>query len=90
MLWPIEFKGVIVGNVRVHLHGGPEGGREYDAPTDSAGLPIPRLTFPARPPRNTQQPAGPHPPLLIYERQDQLADGTWEFHYVGVESQFGD
>jgi hypothetical protein len=77
-----------VSEVKVHLYGGPEHGKELTAPTDSAGLPIPRLSFAARPP-------SPHarvgrPPLLIYERDGQRPDGSWEYRYIGSEGRFGD
>jgi hypothetical protein len=79
---------VTVNEVKVHLYGGPEHGRQLTAPTDSPGLPIPRLTISARP-------AGAHqrlgrPPLLIYERDRQRPDGSWEYRYVGSEGRFGD
>lgn len=77
-----------VKEVKIHLYGGPEQGRELTAPTDEAGLPIPRLTFSARP-ANPQLRAG-RPPLLIYERDRQRADGSWEYRYVGSEGRFGD
>lgn len=77
-----------MNEVEIHLYGGPEHGRDLTAPTDSAGLPIPRLTFSART-------AGPNqrvgrPPLLIYERECQRPDGSWEYRYVGSEGRFGD
>jgi hypothetical protein len=79
---------VIVKEVRVHLHGGPEHGRELTAPTDNAGFPIPRLTVGARS-GNPPVRAG-RPPLLIYERDRQRTDGSWVYRYVGSEGRFGD
>jgi hypothetical protein len=79
-----------VGHVRVHLHGGPADGRELDAPTDPAGLPIPRLTVSARLPCGVRSAAAGRPPLLVYERNRKRADGAWSYHYVGSEGRFGD
>jgi hypothetical protein len=72
-----------VGNIRVSLRGGPEDGREIHVPADSSGVPVPRITLPARLPRNAQA----LPPLLIYERHDAPTSGQWEFRYVGAETQ---
>lgn len=78
----------IVNEVKVYLYDGPEQGRELTAPTDGAGLPIPRLTISARPAH--QPPRAGNPPVLIYERDHQRADGGWEYRYVGAEGRFDD
>lgn len=75
-----------MGDVRAHLSGGPEGGREISIATDRAGLPIPRLTLPARHSPGSRAPSGQHSPLLVYERHRSRPDGTWEFRYVGAEA----
>lgn len=76
-----------MGDVRAYLSGGPEEGREVSIATDHAGLPVPRVTLPARrAPGSRTAPSGQHSPLLIYERHRSRPDGTWEFRYVGAEA----
>ncbi|MFR9732179.1 hypothetical protein ACL03H_23385 [Saccharopolyspora sp. MS10] len=70
--------------VRARLRGGPEDGREVSVPADPTGHPVPRITVPVRPPRERR--ATP-PPLLVYERSGSHSTGTWDFEYVGAESQ---
>ncbi|GAB3291209.1 hypothetical protein [Parasphingorhabdus pacifica] len=75
-----------MGDIRVHLSGGPEGGHEISIATDASGLPIPRIALPARRSASTRAPAEQEPPLLIYERSRSRPDGSWEFRYVGAQA----
>jgi hypothetical protein len=75
--------------VTIHLQGGPEQGRELSAPADPAGLPIPRLTVGASVTASPHSQAG-QPPLLVYERDHERPDGSWEYRYVGSENRFSD
>ena len=71
--------------VRARLRGGPEDGREVSVPADPTGHPVPRITVPVRAPQ--RRCALTPPPLLIYERSGAHSTGTWDFEYVGAESQ---
>ena len=71
--------------VRARLRGGPEDGREVSVPADPTGHPVPRITVPVRLPE--QRRCSTPPPLLVYERSGSKHTGTWDFDYVGAESQ---
>ena len=71
--------------IRVRLRGGPEDGREITVPADTSGHPVPRITGPVRGPEPPRAAAAP--PLLIYERAEPGRADTWEFDYVGAQSQ---
>ncbi len=72
--------------IRVRLRGGPADGREITVPADQSGHPVPRITVPVHRPESPRAAAVP-PPLLIYERAEPGPSDTWEFEYVGAQSQ---
>ncbi|QUH03032.1 hypothetical protein HUO13_21380 [Saccharopolyspora erythraea] len=75
-----------MGDVRVRLRGGPEDGREISVAADASGMPVPRVTLPARRAHGSPGAADQHAPLLAYERRRSASDGVWEFGFVGTET----
>ncbi|QGK69903.1 hypothetical protein GIY23_10565 [Allosaccharopolyspora coralli] len=67
--------------------GGPEHGRTLRVALDSTGHPTARHTQPARSTPGSCPRPGQRPPVLVYERREQLPDGTWHYLYVGARTQ---
>ena len=65
-------------HVHAELIGGPEDGRSFVLPAQSADLPMAEFTFPS--PRDGEAPCSP---CAHYNLRDRRPDGVWRYQYAG-------